>query len=125
MPVRSDGSEPLRVASVFTEARDLVQKDLGSYLTQTQRVQRFMQLAERDLKHDGITVRPVCDPQGTCLSKTRSDHGVGEGIYRTARDCGGLYARAQQLDATLPEGYAGLPVADAIYDHYKPESTGR
>jgi glycyl-tRNA synthetase beta chain len=35
---------------------------------------------------------------------------------------GGLYARVQQLDPTLPEP-TRLAIADAIYDHYKPEST--
>ena len=35
---------------------------------------------------------------------------------------GGLYARAQQLDPGLPEA-TRFAVADAIYDHYKPEST--
>jgi glycyl-tRNA synthetase beta chain len=34
---------------------------------------------------------------------------------------GGLYARAQQLDSGLPEA-TRFAVADAIYDHYKPES---
>jgi len=35
---------------------------------------------------------------------------------------GGLYARVQQLDPSLPEA-TRMAVADAIYDHYKPEST--
>jgi glycyl-tRNA synthetase beta chain len=35
---------------------------------------------------------------------------------------GGLYARAQQLDEGLPEA-TRFAIADAIYDHYKPEST--
>ena len=35
---------------------------------------------------------------------------------------GGLYARVQQLDPSLPEA-TRLAIADAIYDHYKPEST--
>ena len=35
---------------------------------------------------------------------------------------GGLYARAQELDPTLPEA-TRFAIADAIYDHYKPEST--
>ena len=35
---------------------------------------------------------------------------------------GGLYARAQELDAALPEA-TRFAIADAIYDHYKPEST--
>ena len=35
---------------------------------------------------------------------------------------GGLYARAQELDPTLPEA-TRFAIADAIYDQYKPEST--
>jgi glycyl-tRNA synthetase beta chain len=35
---------------------------------------------------------------------------------------GGLYARVQQLDTGLPEA-TRFAIADAIYDHYKPEST--
>src|SRR5208283_4017820 len=35
---------------------------------------------------------------------------------------GGMYARAQQLDESLPEA-TRFAIADAIYDHYKPEST--
>jgi len=34
---------------------------------------------------------------------------------------GGLYARAQQLDPDLPQA-TRFAIADAIYDHYKPES---
>jgi glycyl-tRNA synthetase beta chain len=33
-----------------------------------------------------------------------------------------LYARVQQLDPSLPEA-TRLAIADAVYDHYKPEST--
>jgi glycyl-tRNA synthetase beta chain len=35
---------------------------------------------------------------------------------------GGLYARVQELDPSLPKA-TRLAIADAIYDHYKPEST--
>ena len=35
---------------------------------------------------------------------------------------GGLYARVQELDPTLPEA-TRLAIADTIYDQYKPEST--
>ena len=34
---------------------------------------------------------------------------------------GGLYARAQELDPIMPEANREA-IADAIYDHYKPES---
>jgi len=55
------------------------------------------------------------------FSQSRSDNGIGQGIYGVAGIVGGLYLRAQRLDQDLPEN-TRFAIADAIYDQYKPES---
>src|SRR5882757_7281627 len=98
------------------------QKDLGSYFDKTQRVQRLCSWLSEILKHDGITVRPGVIHKATCLSKTDLTTELVKEFTELQGIVGGLYARAQQLDATLPEA-TRFAIADAIYDHYKPEST--
>jgi glycyl-tRNA synthetase beta chain len=98
------------------------QKDLGSYFDKTQRVQRLCSWLSEILKQSGITVRPGVIHKAACLSKTDLTTELVKEFTELQGIVGGLYARAQQLDPTLPEA-TRLAVADAIYDHYKPEST--
>jgi glycyl-tRNA synthetase beta chain len=98
------------------------QKDLGSYFDKTQRVQRLCSWLSEILKQSGITVRPGVIHKAACLSKTDLTTELVKEFTELQGIVGGLYARAQQLDPTLPEA-TRYAIADAIYDHYKPEST--
>src|SRR6202049_1688306 len=98
------------------------QKDLGSYFDKTQRVQRLCSWLSEILKQGGIAVRPGVIHKAACLSKTDLTTELVKEFTELQGIVGGLYARAQQLDPTLPEA-TRLAIADAIYDHYKPEAT--
>src|SRR5579864_4168444 len=98
------------------------QKDLGSYYDKTQRVQRLCSWVSEILKQDGVTVRPGVIHKAACLAKTDLTTELVKEFTELQGIVGGLYARAQQLDSGLPEA-TRFAVADAIYDHYKPEST--
>jgi len=98
------------------------QKDLGSYFEKTQRVQRLCSWLSEILKHSEIAVRPGVIHKAACLSKTDLTTELVKEFTELQGIVGGLYARVQQLDPSLPES-TRLAIADAIYDHYKPEST--
>jgi glycyl-tRNA synthetase beta chain len=98
------------------------QKDLGSYYDKTQRVQRLCSWLSEILKQNEVAVRPGVIHKAACLSKTDLTTELVKEFTELQGIVGGLYARAQQLDPTLPEA-TRFAVADAIYDHYKPEST--
>jgi glycyl-tRNA synthetase beta chain len=98
------------------------QKDLGSYYEKTQRVQRLCSWLNEQLKQHGMTVRPGVVHKAACLSKTDLTTELVKEFTELQGIVGGLYARVQQLDSSLPEA-TRLAIADAIYDHYKPEST--
>ena len=98
------------------------QKDLGSYFDKTQRVQRLCSWLSEILKQSGVTVRPGVIHKAVCLSKTDLTTELVKEFTELQGIVGGLYARAQQLDESLPEA-TRFAIADAIYDHYKPEST--
>ena len=98
------------------------QKDLGSYFDKTQRVQRLCSWLSEILKQHEVSVRPGVIHKAACLSKTDLTTELVKEFTELQGIVGGLYARAQQLDPTLPEA-TRFAIADAIYDHYKPEST--
>src|SRR4051812_31635229 len=98
------------------------QKDLGSYYDKTQRVQRLCSWLSEILKQNGVTVRPGVIHKAACLAKTDLTTELVKEFTELQGIVGGLYARVQQLDPSLPEA-TRLAIADAIYDHYKPEST--
>ncbi len=98
------------------------QKDLGSYFEKTQRVQRLCSWLSEILKQSGVTVRPGVIHKAVCLSKTDLTTELVKEFTELQGIVGGLYARAQRLDESLPEA-TRFAIADAIYDHYKPEST--
>jgi len=98
------------------------QKDLGSYYERTQRVQRLCSWLSEILKQNEVTVRPGVIHKAACLAKTDLTTELVKEFTELQGIVGGLYARAQQLDPSLPEA-TRFAVADAIYDHYKPEST--
>jgi len=69
-----------------------------------------------------MAVRPGVIHKAVCLAKTDLTTELVKEFTELQGIVGGLYARAQQLDASLPES-TRLAIADAVYDHYKPEST--
>jgi glycyl-tRNA synthetase beta chain len=98
------------------------QKDLGSYYEKTQRVQRLCSWLNEILKQQGVAVRPGVVHKAACLAKTDLTTELVKEFTELQGIVGGLYARVQQLDPSLPEA-TRMAIADAIYDHYKPEST--
>src|SRR5215467_11392251 len=98
------------------------QKDLGSYHDKTLRVQRLCSWLSEILKQNGVTVRPGVIHKATCLAKTDLTTELVKEFTELQGIVGGLYARVQQLDPSLAEA-TRFAIADAIYDHYKPEST--
>jgi glycyl-tRNA synthetase beta chain len=98
------------------------QKDLGSYHEKTLRVQRLSSWLSEILKQNGMAVRPGVIHKAACLAKTDLTTELVKEFTELQGIVGGLYARVQPLDPTLPEA-TRLAIADTIYDHYKPEST--
>ncbi len=98
------------------------QKDLGSYYEKTRRVQRLCSWLSEIIKQSGMAVRPGVIHKAAALAKTDLTTELVKEFTELQGIVGGLYARAQELDPSLPEA-TRLAIADAIYDHYKPEST--
>lgn len=98
------------------------QKDLGNYYEKTQRVQRLCSWLSEILKQSGVPIRPGVVHKATCLAKTDLTTELVKEFTELQGIVGGLYARVQSLDPTLPEA-TRLAIAEAIYDQYKPEST--
>src|SRR5579864_5743540 len=98
------------------------QKDLGSYYDKTRRVQRLCSWLSEIVKQSGMAVRPGVVHKAAALAKTDLTTELVKEFTELQGIVGGLYARVQVLDPTLPEA-TRLAIADAIYDHYKPEST--
>jgi glycyl-tRNA synthetase beta chain len=98
------------------------QKDLGSYYEKTRRVQRLCSWLSEIVKQNGMAVRPGVIHKAACLAKADLTTELVKEFTELQGIVGGLYARAQELDSSLPEA-TRFAIADAIYDHYKPEST--
>jgi len=98
------------------------QKDLGSYYEKTRRVQRLCSWLSEIIKQSGMTVRAGVIHKAACLAKADLTTELVKEFTELQGIVGGLYARAQELDHSLPEA-TRLAIADTIYDHYKPEST--
>ena len=98
------------------------QKDLGSYYEKTRRVQRLCSWLCEIVKQSGLPVRAGVVHKAACLAKTDLTTELVKEFTELQGIVGGLYARVQPLDPSLPES-TRFAIADAIYDHYKPEST--
>ncbi len=85
-------------------------------------MQRLCSWLSEILKQHEVTVRPGVIHKAACLAKADLTTELVKEFTELQGIVGGLYARVQQLDPTLPEA-TRLAIADAIYDHYKPEST--
>ncbi len=97
------------------------QKDLGSYFDKTCRVQRLGSLISEAIRSAGGTVRPGIVFKAALLCKTDLTTELVKEFTELQGVIGGLYAKAQVLDPILPQSTADA-IAEAIYDHYKPES---
>jgi glycyl-tRNA synthetase beta chain len=98
------------------------QKDLGTYYDKTRRVQRLCSWLSEIIKQSGMAVRPGVIHKAACLAKADLTTELVKEFTELQGIVGGLYARAQKLDSSLPEA-TRFAIADAIYDQYKPEST--
>jgi len=98
------------------------QKDLGSYYEKTRRVQRLCSWLSEIIKQSGMGVRAGVIHKAACLAKTDLTTELVKEFTELQGIVGGLYARAQELDPSLPEA-TRFAIADTIYDQYKPEST--
>ena len=98
------------------------QKDLGTYYDKTRRVQRLCSWLSEIIKQSGMAVRPGVIHKAACMAKADLTTELVKEFTELQGIVGGLYARAQELDRSLPEA-TRFAIADAIYDHYKPEST--
>ena len=98
------------------------QKDLGSYYDKTRRVQRLCSWLSEIIKQSGIGVRAGVVHKAAALAKTDLTTELVKEFTELQGIIGGLYARVQELDPSLPEANR-MAIADTIYDHYKPEST--
>ena len=90
------------------------QKDLGSYWSKTVRVRALSAALARELEQAGAAVSPTVADQAALLAKTDLTTELVKEFTELQGIVGGLYANAQ--------GHTQA-VADAIYDHYRPEST--
>jgi len=97
------------------------QKDLGSYYEKELRVQRVCSWLSETVRQGGLAIRPGIIHKAGFLAKTDLTTELVKEFTELQGIVGGLYARVQQLDASLPES-TRFAIADAIYDQYKPES---
>jgi glycyl-tRNA synthetase beta chain len=98
------------------------QKDLGSYYEKTLRVQRLASWLSETVKQNGMAIRPGVVHKAACMAKADLTTELVKEFTELQGIVGGLYAKAQELDPGLAES-TRFAIADAIYDHYKPEST--
>jgi glycyl-tRNA synthetase beta chain len=98
------------------------QKDLGSYYDKTRRVQRLCSWLSEIIKQSGMAIRAGVIHKAACLAKTDLTTELVKEFTELQGIVGGLYARVQELDPSLPES-TRLAIADTVYGHYKPEST--
>jgi glycyl-tRNA synthetase beta chain len=97
------------------------QKDLGSYYEKTLRAQRLCSWISETVRQRGVAVRPGVVHKAACLAKTDLTTELVKEFTELQGIVGGLYARVQNLDRGMPDETRQL-IAQAIYDHYKPES---
>ncbi|MBZ5647556.1 MAG: glycine--tRNA ligase subunit beta [Acidobacteriia bacterium] len=89
------------------------QKDLGSYYEKALRMRRLTRHTVDELENSKIEINEPALSDAASLAKTDLTTELVKEFTELQGIVGGLYARAQGLDSVT---------ADAIYDHYKPES---
>ena len=98
------------------------QKDLGSYFDKTSRIQKLGSLVSEVLRVAGVAIRPGVVFKAAHLCKADLTTELVKEFTELQGIVGGLYAKVQQLDPSLPHATAEA-IGDAIYHHYQPEST--
>ena len=117
---QTDQKHPLRERTEWLK-HVTFQKDLGSYYEKTLRVQRLSSWLSEIIRQSGMQIRPGVIHKAAYLAKTDLTTELVKEFTELQGIVGGLYARVQQLDSDMPES-TRLAIANAIYDHYKPES---
>jgi glycyl-tRNA synthetase beta chain len=97
------------------------QKDLGSYFDKTSRIQKLGSLVSEVLRVAGIPIRPGVVFKAAHLCKADLTTELVKEFTELQGIVGGLYAKVQQLDPSLPHATAEA-IGEAIYHHYQPES---
>jgi glycyl-tRNA synthetase beta chain len=117
---QTDQKHPLRERTTWLK-HVTFQKDLGSYYEKTQRVQRLCSWLCEIIRGNGVQVRPGVVHKAASLAKTDLTTELVKEFTELQGIVGGLYAGVQELDAGMPDT-TRQAIAQAIYDHYKPES---
>src|SRR6202167_1870612 len=98
------------------------QKELGSYYWKTEQNLAIASALATTLTGANVAFEEAALFKAVELAKTDLTTELVKEFTELQGVIGGLYARAQELDSTLPEA-TRFAIADAIYDQYKPEST--
>ncbi len=117
---QTDQKHPLRERTEWLK-HVTFQKDLGSYYEKTLRVQRLCSWLSEIIRQSGMQIRPGVIHKAAYLAKTDLTTELVKEFTELQGIVGGLYARVQELDRDMPDS-TRRAIADAIYDHYKPES---
>jgi glycyl-tRNA synthetase beta chain len=117
---QSDQKHPLRERVQWLK-HVTFQKDLGTYYEKTKRVQRLCSWLSELIRQGGRQIRPGVIHKAALLAKADLTTELVKEFTELQGIVGGLYARVQQLDRDMADG-TRRAIADAIYDHYKPES---
>src|SRR5580658_3103809 len=118
---QTDQKHPLRERTAWLK-NVTFQKDLGTYYEKTKRVQRLCSWLCEIIRHSGMQVRPGIVHKAASLAKTDLTAELVKEFTELQGIVGGLYASVQELDSGMPDA-TRQAIAQAIYDHYKPEST--
>jgi glycyl-tRNA synthetase beta chain len=116
----TDQKHPLRERALWLK-NVTFQKDLGSYHQKMLRVQRLCSWISEGLRRRGTAVRPGVIHKAALLSKADLTTELVKEFTELQGIVGGLYACVQDLDKGMPNA-TRQAIADAVYDHYKPES---
>jgi len=117
---QTDQKHPLRERLTWLK-HVTFQKDLGSYYDKTRRVQRLCSWLCETIRHNGMQVRPGIVHKAASLAKADLTTELVKEFTELQGIVGGLYASVQELDIGMPDA-TRQAIAQAIYDHYKPES---
>ncbi len=117
---QTDQKHPLRERATWLK-QVTFQKDLGSYYEKTLRVQRLCSWLSQAIRAAGMAIRPGVIHKAALLAKADLTTELVKEFTELQGIVGGLYARVQNLDRNMPDS-TRRAIADAVYDHYKPQS---
>src|SRR5215831_4289126 len=93
----------------------------GTDYDKTLRVQKLASLISATLESAGVAIRPGVVHKAALLCKADLTTDLVKEFTELQGIIGGLYAKVQNLDRSLPKATAEA-IGDAIYHHYQPES---